>query len=118
MLNLNSQGYGHWNMLRAWYTAKPLYMFPTGSIPLTSANIVLLLFQARDVEAFYGVPYALRLLAEKPEGLQILKRLKMVTFGGSACPDELGDLLVSAGVPLVGHYGLSVSFSCTPYLNS
>ncbi|KAG6378292.1 male sterility protein-domain-containing protein [Boletus reticuloceps] len=28
-------------------------------------------------------------------------------FGGSACPDELGDFLVSQGVPLVGHYGLS-----------
>ena len=29
-------------------------------------------------------------------------------FGGSPCPDELGDFLVSEGVPLVGHYGLSV----------
>ena len=98
-------------MLRAWYAAKPLYMFPTGSIPLTSANIIKLLLQAADVQAFYGVPFALRLLAESPEGLQVLKRLKVVTFGGSACPDELGDFLVSEGVPLVGHYGLSVSFS-------
>jgi thioester reductase-like protein len=29
----------------------------------------------------------------------------MVMFGGSACPDDLGDLLVNAGVNLVGHYG-------------
>ena len=32
-------------------------------------------------------------------------------FGGSPCPDELGDFLVSEGVPLVGHFGLSASFS-------
>ncbi len=26
-------------------------------------------------------------------------------FGGSACPDDLGDMLVNAGVNLVAHYG-------------
>lgn len=59
------------------------------------------------MEALYGVPLALKLLAETPEGLQVLKDLKLVTFGGSPCPDELGDLLVNEGVRLVGHYGLS-----------
>jgi hypothetical protein len=28
-------------------------------------------------------------------------------FGGSACPDKLGDSLVNEGIRLVGHYGLS-----------
>ncbi|KAF8441638.1 L-aminoadipate-semialdehyde dehydrogenase [Boletus edulis BED1] len=100
-------GHGHSNLYRAWYAATPLYLFPTGSIPLTSANIIKLLSQAQDIQALYGVPFALKLLAETPEGLQVLKRLKLVMFGGSACPDELGDFLVSQGVPLVGHYGLS-----------
>ncbi|KAG8213592.1 L-aminoadipate-semialdehyde dehydrogenase [Butyriboletus roseoflavus] len=100
-------GHGHSNVLRAWYAAKPLYLFPTGSIPLTSANIIKLLSQAPDIQALYGVPFALKLLAETPEGLQVLRRLKLVMFGGSACSDELGDFLVSEGVPLVGHYGLT-----------
>ncbi|KAH0827399.1 male sterility protein-domain-containing protein [Lanmaoa asiatica] len=100
-------GHGHSNVLRAWYAAKPLYLFPTGSIPLTSANIIKLLSQAPDIQGLYGVPLALKLLAETPEGLEVLKHLKLVMFGGSACPDELGDFLVSEGVPLVGHYGLT-----------
>jgi acyl-CoA synthetase (AMP-forming)/AMP-acid ligase II len=100
-------GHGHSNLLRAWYAAKPLYLFPTSSIPLTSANIIKLLSQAPDVQGFYGVPFTLKLLAETPEGLQVLKRLKLVMFGGSPCPDELGDFLVSEAVPLVGHYGLT-----------
>ncbi|OAX43282.1 L-aminoadipate-semialdehyde dehydrogenase [Rhizopogon vinicolor AM-OR11-026] len=100
-------GHGHSNLYRAISAAKPLYLFPTGSIPLTSANVIKLLKQAPDVEALYGVPLALKLLAETPEGLQVLRGLKLVTFGGSACPDELGDLLVNEGVRLVGHYGLT-----------
>ena len=109
-LSLVSQDHGHSNLLRAWHSAKALYLFPTGSIPLTSTNIIKLLSQAPDIQTFYGVPFALKLLVEKPEGLQILERLKLVIFGGSPCPDELGDFLVSEGVPLVGHYGLSAFF--------
>ena len=104
------QGFGHAMMLRAWYVAKPLYLFPTGSIPLTSTNIINLLSQAPDVQAFYAVPFALRLLAESQEGLRLLQRLKVVTFSGSPCPDDLGDFLVSEGIPLVGYYGLSTPF--------
>ncbi|KAH7888517.1 L-aminoadipate-semialdehyde dehydrogenase, partial [Phlebopus sp. FC_14] len=100
-------GHGHSNLLRAWYAAKPLYLFPTGSIPLTSANVIKLLAQAPDIQTLYGVPLALKLLSETPEGLEVLRGLKLVMFGGSPCPDELGDLLVSEGVRLVGHYGLT-----------
>ncbi|KAG1808219.1 L-aminoadipate-semialdehyde dehydrogenase [Suillus subaureus] len=100
-------GHGHSNLHRAFYSAKPLYLFPTGSIPLTSPNVIKLLKQAPDVELLSGVPLALKLLAETTEGLQILKSLKLVMFGGSACPDELGDFLVNEGVRLVGHYGLT-----------
>ncbi|KAG1858184.1 L-aminoadipate-semialdehyde dehydrogenase [Suillus subluteus] len=100
-------GHGHSNLYRAIYSAKPLYLFPTGSIPLTSANVIKLLKQAPDVESLSGVPLALKILAETTEGLQILKSLKLVMFGGSACPDKLGDFLVNEGVRLVGHYGLT-----------
>lgn len=97
--------HGHANLYRAICAAKPLYLFPTGSMPLTSTNVIKLLKQAPDVEALFGVPLALKLLAETTEGLQVLKSLKLVMFGGSPCPDELGDFLVNEGVRLVGHYG-------------
>ncbi|EGO25232.1 putative aminoadipate reductase [Serpula lacrymans var. lacrymans S7.9] len=100
-------GHGHSNLFRAIHSAKTLYLFPTGSIPLTSANVIKLLGQAPDVEGLYGVPLALKLLAETSEGLAVLKKLKLVMFGGSACPDELGDFLVAQGVRLLGHYGLT-----------
>ncbi|KAG2146015.1 putative aminoadipate reductase [Suillus bovinus] len=100
-------GNGHSNVYRAIHAAKPMYLFPTGLIPLTSTNVIKLLEQAPDVEALFGVPLALKLLAETTEGLQVLKSLKLVTFGGSPCPDELGDFLVNEGIRLVCQYGLT-----------
>ena len=88
------------NLFRAWYPARSL----------TSVNIIKLLSQAPDIQCLYGVPFALKLLAETPEGLQVLKHLRLVAFSGSPCPDELGNL-VSEAVPLVD-CGLGASFSC------
>jgi hypothetical protein len=51
------------------------------------------------------VPYALKLLGETSIGIQTLAKLKVVMFGGSACPDALGEKLVDAGVNLISHYG-------------
>ncbi|KAG2088169.1 L-aminoadipate-semialdehyde dehydrogenase [Suillus discolor] len=99
------RAYGHGNLYRAICAAKPLYLFPTGSMSLTSTNVIKLLKQAPDVEALFGVPLALKLLAETTEGLQVLKNLKLVSFSGSPCPDELGDFLVNEGVRLIGYYG-------------
>ena len=93
-LALVSQGHGHW----ALYAAKPLYLFPTGSIPLM--YVFKLLSQAPDKQGFYGVPFTLKLPAA-PESLQVLKRPKLVMFGWSLRPDELSDFLVSQAVPLV-----------------
>ena len=64
-------------------------------------------------EIFYGVPYALKLLAESDEGISVLSELKAVMFGGSACPDSLGDRLVNNGVNLISHYGTYASLSNT-----
>lgn len=61
--------------------------------------------QNHEFEIFYGVPYALKLLGESEEGIACLVKMKVVMFGGSACPDSLGDRLVDAGVNLVSHYG-------------
>lgn len=56
-------------------------------------------------ESFHGVPYVLKLLSETEGGVEELAKCQQVLFGGSSCPDNLGDLLVNAGVRLISHYG-------------
>lgn len=78
------------------------------NLPLTNAHLVDAM-RAADAESFHCVPYALKVLAESEEGVEQLRRCRLVLFGGSSCPDELGDELVRRGVYIVGHYGAYVS---------
>ncbi len=90
---------------RAVCGRRSLSLFPS-DIPLITANITAALERAGPVEGLYVVPYVLKLLAESDAGIQLLQSFKLVTYGGAACPDELGDKLVREhGVRLVGHYG-------------
>lgn len=73
-------------------------------LPLTHDYLTKIM-QAHHFEIFYGVPYALKLLSESDVGLALLRDLKIVMYGGSAMPDDLGNLLISRGINLVGHYG-------------
>ena len=34
----------------------------------------------------------LKLLADAPGGVEVLKKFKLVTYGGAPCPDEVGDM--------------------------
>ncbi len=92
------------SFLRALYSGKVLYFYnPT--LPLSARQLTAVFKHlGEELEIFYGVPYALKVLAN-PAGLELLKQFKIVMFGGSACPDDLGDMLVDAGVNLVGHFG-------------
>ncbi|KAL1617837.1 hypothetical protein SLS54_007618 [Diplodia seriata] len=74
------------------------------ALPLTNAHLVAAM-RAAEAESFHCVPYALKVLAETDEGVEQLRRCRLVLFGGSSCPDELGDELVRRGVYIVGHYG-------------
>jgi hypothetical protein len=74
------------------------------NLPLSGANLIEAMTAVKP-ESFHGVPYALKLLAETERGVQVLRDCELVLFGGSSCPDDLGDRLVEAGVYLVGHYG-------------
>lgn len=56
-------------------------------------------------ELFHVVPYMVKLIAESELGVKCLAKVKLVLFGGSACPDDLGDRLVAQGVNLVANYG-------------
>lgn len=88
---------------RAFYTRSTAYI-GNHSLPVTYQNLVdaLKVAQPQQISA---VPYVIQLLAEKPEGIHILAKAKLVLYGGSSCPDDLGDRLVAQGVNLVANYG-------------
>lgn len=90
-------------MFRGMVTGKRTALY-NANLPLTNQNLVAAM-AAADFESFHCVPYALKVLAETPEGIAELANTKLVLFGGSSCPDELGDLLVESGVNIVSHYG-------------
>jgi acyl-coenzyme A synthetase/AMP-(fatty) acid ligase len=91
-------------LFRAIHSRRKIYIY-NARLPLASKHLLATLKQHPDIRILYGVPYALKLLSETEEGLQLLSRLEIVMFGGSACPKPIGDRLVNSGVNLVGHYG-------------
>lgn len=90
-------------MFRGMVTGKRTALF-NANLPLTNLHLVNAM-NAADFESFHCVPYALKVLAETPEGIASLQKTKLVLFGGSSCPDDLGDLLVQNGINVVSHYG-------------
>ena len=110
--NLNMRGFvtlplyhahGISSLFRSIQARKSIHLY-NASLPLTH-DYLLKTLQQNDFEIFYGVPYALKILAESSEGLEALAKMKVVMFGGSACPDTLGNRLVEKNVNLVSHYG-------------
>jgi acyl-coenzyme A synthetase/AMP-(fatty) acid ligase len=95
--------FGLSNVFRGITAIKKIYMY-NASLPLTSQNLLKILTDHK-FEIFLAVPYALKLLSETQAGVDALAALKVVMFGGSACPDALGDLLTDSGVNLISHYG-------------
>jgi hypothetical protein len=75
---------------------------------MTADNILSLLLNPDcDAEMVSAVPLVIKFLAERDEGIQILRKMKVVMFGGSALSAETGDKLVAEGVRLVGQLGTS-----------
>jgi len=110
--NLNLRGFitlplyhahGISSVFRSIYSKRQIYVY-SARLPLTHQNL-LTVMQKYRFEIFYGVPYALKLLGESSEGIEALAKQKVVMFGGSACPDALGNKLVDYGVNLISHYG-------------
>jgi len=98
---------GLMELFRAFFTRATMYL-GNYAFPITSQNLMEALSMAKP-ELIAAVPYVLKLLAEKPEGIQMLARTKIVLYGGSSCPEDLGDRLVAAGVNLVANYGATES---------
>ncbi|KAF5011710.1 hypothetical protein FDECE_2170 [Fusarium decemcellulare] len=90
-------------MFRGMVTGKRTAVY-NANLPLTNNHLVATM-KAAEFESFHCVPYALKVLAETEEGIAELAKAKLVLFGGSSCPDDLGDLLVQNDVNIVSHYG-------------
>ncbi|RFU33078.1 hypothetical protein B7463_g3281, partial [Scytalidium lignicola] len=97
--------HGVGSLFRAILTDHPVYFY-NASLPLTKDHLIQIL-ESHDFELFSAVPYALKILSESTKGVELLMQLELVTFGGSPCPDALGDMLVDKGVNLVSRYGMS-----------
>lgn len=90
-------------LMRALCAGRQIAMY-NSSLPLAGSTLIDAM-EATKPESLHCVPYALKLLAESSDGIEALRRCKLVLYGGSSCPDELGDRLVENDVYLVGHYG-------------
>lgn len=66
-------------------------------LPQTSSGLIELLESAKP-DTFVAVPYNLKLIAEAPGGIEMLKNCQQVVSSGSALSDDLGDRLTNAGV--------------------
>ena len=68
--------HGICNLYRAVWSKKSIHLY-NADLPLT-CNYLIKTFKAHEFEIFYGVPYALKLLAEAEEGLSLLAQLKIL----------------------------------------
>jgi len=91
--------HGFISFIQAIYTRKCIYLF-NGHVPQTHDTVTAAI-RAANPEIVWTVPYVLKLLCEKSDGVEVLKKCKVVSCSGSRCPDELGDLLTKEGI----HFG-------------
>ena len=95
--------HGFVTFIQAIYKRKTIYMF-NGNVPQTHDTVTAAI-RAAEPEIVWTVPYVLKLLAEKRDGIEVLKKCRIVSFSGSRCPDELGDLMVANGIHFGTNFG-------------
>jgi acyl-coenzyme A synthetase/AMP-(fatty) acid ligase len=98
--------HGFITFIQAIYKRKCIYLF-NGRVPQTHDTVTAAI-RAAEPEIVWTVPYVLKLLAEKRDGIEVLKKCKIVSCSGSRCPDELGDLMVREGIHFGTVFGASV----------
>lgn len=107
--NCRFHGFGHHASLRCIAAAKPLFVYPP-HLPTTAANITRFLETCRaaspePIKQLFAVAYILKLLSESDEATASLAKFDVVSFAGSALPDEVGDRLTAANVRLISQFG-------------
>ncbi|KAI0971263.1 putative NRPS-like enzyme [Xylaria arbuscula] len=76
----------------------------SGYVPQTHDTVTAAI-KAANPDIVWTVPYVLKLLAEKIDGIEAIRGCRFVSSGGSKLPDELGDLLTAAGVHVGMQFG-------------
>ncbi|KAL6704711.1 hypothetical protein ACN47E_007993 [Coniothyrium glycines] len=95
--------FGFYETFRSIYSGKPMYYY-NYSLPLTSQNLTDVLEHVKP-ELLFCVPYILKLLGETTKGIRCLAAVDLILYGGSACPDDLGNTLVAHNVNIAANYG-------------
>ncbi|KAI9743887.1 MAG: hypothetical protein M1818_002621 [Claussenomyces sp. TS43310] len=95
--------HGFVSFIQAIYKRRTIYLF-NGHVPQTHDTLTAAIKAAKP-ELVWSVPYVLKLLAERQDGIDVLKSCKLVSCSGSRCPDDLGNLLVSQGIHLGVTFG-------------
>ncbi|KAH9884554.1 hypothetical protein F4778DRAFT_787662 [Xylariomycetidae sp. FL2044] len=106
--------HGLFTSTMAMWMRKTAHLF-NATLPLTADNLIAALKEVQP-EICHTVPFALELIAERQDGIDILKKCKYVTAAGARTVDEIGDRLIENGVPFgcifglteVGHMGDSI----------
>lgn len=98
-----SHSMGMNSYMQAIYKRKTIYAM-SGYTPQTH-NTVTAAIKAANPEIIWTVPYVMKLLVEKPDGIDTMKNCRFASTGGSKFPDELGDMLTGAGVHIGMQYG-------------
>lgn len=103
----NFHGLGLGSYVCALRNANHLFLL-NADRPVTGGII----WKALDVTGariMYTVPYTLKFFAEMEGGTERLAGLDKILAGGSATPDDLGEMLTRAGVKLSNGYGQTES---------
>lgn len=95
------------DLARALAAVEPISFFPLHKAPVTADTVLKAVRTSGDLKWFFSVPYILEMLADREEGMEMLKRMEIVSTGGAPLGDEIGKKLVDAGVRLVSRYGSS-----------
>lgn len=104
--------FGLLSYMQAFHRRRTIYAL-SGYVPQTCDTLTAAI-AAANPEIIWTVPYALKLLTEKPEGIDALKHCRFVSSAGSKLPDEIGDMLTEAGVRVGMQFG---SYVTSNYLN-
>lgn len=108
--------HGLFTSFQAMYMRKTAHLY-NADLPLTAEHLVAALKEIQP-EICHTVPYVLKLMAERQDGIEVLKRCKFVTAAGARTPDELGDRVVQQGVNLGVILGLCVPLSSPRYFSA
>uniref|UniRef100_A0A093VDW2 Linear gramicidin synthase subunit D n=1 Tax=Talaromyces marneffei PM1 TaxID=1077442 RepID=A0A093VDW2_TALMA len=98
-----SHALGMMSYMQAIHKRGTIYAM-SGYVPQTHDTVTAAV-KAANPEIMWTVPYILKLLAEKPDGIDAIKNCRFVSSGGSKLPDELGDMLTEAGVHIGMQFG-------------